>query len=905
MARPWLLGLLATVSLAAGDDVGLVRVGDPWHYLKVTSADASLAPQWRGPDFEVDAGRWKGGPGGFSFGGSTVEATGLYEFGNPARTALLRCDFDLAAPATVTWLILRADWSGGFVAWLNGVEFLRRDLPGDAGAPVDFDFLPEPRSRAGAVEIDVTAARSLLLAGRNTLAIQWHDSSAGGSASGLVVELLANFARGPTLQAAGPGRQTIVWRTPFPTTSRIEYGLTADLGSSVPAIETTAGHAAEITGLPPGAPCFYRVVCEREGETARSPVFSFRSLKANGPITFMLTADVGSGRVEQYAIARVLRDEAPDLVLMAGDLVYPGFTPARADFRWFSVYARQLLSTPFLVVAGNHDVLYGGANGFYDEFRMPANSVPAADHAAAGTGPQHYYSFDHGDAHFVGLYVPLMSGLFGLKPGSSQLAWLESDLAATDKPWKIVFLHHPLLSSGPHRYDDLDFNGVHDVLDLTRVLLPVLEAHGVQLVFSGHDHLYERLVPVRGVQCVISGGGGGTPYGSGTREPAGNRLWSRHHCVHVAIDGDSLTLRALDREGREFDRFHLQRTPLTGPVDRVTRHAPLIQPVGPPDGDGNFAGQKFDFAGEGLAGVAGAFASPGRLRVNVDSRNLYVGVEELALPEGDDLLLFLGVPGGDGVAVLDGLDSGDGPLSLGRLANLGFAPGFRPAVGCVLGDEFADATDRRFERPYRTVLAVPDDANLRLTEPASTGQGIFRLAPGFPEVPGTMLQQYNRSPQSEPVLIEQSANFIELAIPLRELGLTGESRLQIAGIVARCDPPATTPGGAGWLDRAWFGPRLDGGGFASTVLHAWEFQLPPLPLSLEARWIAEGAIELRWRAVPGRSYQLERAVDPEGGFQPVTTPDWPRVAATEDETWRLTPAPESGPARFFRLRELR
>lgn len=902
MPRRWTLGFFAIVSLTASDDLGLVRVGDSWRYRQVTSADADLNPRWREPDF--DAGSWREGPSGFSFGGSTVEATGLEGSGNDTRTVLLRRDFEVTNPDTVTWLLLRADWSGGFVAWLNGVELLRRDLPGNAGEPVEFDFIPEPRSRSGAEEIEATPARSLLRVGRNTLAVQWHDSSAGGSGSGLVLELLANFTRGPNLQAADAGRQTIVWKTPFPATSHVDYGLTPELGARVDAVETSAGHTAELTELIPGARYFYRVVSEHAGQTARSPIFSFHSLKESGPITFMVTADVGSGRTAQYAIAEVLRSAAPELVLIAGDLVYPGFTPARADFRWFSVYARQMVSTAFFVVAGNHDVLYGGAHGFYDEFRMPTNAVPATDHAAAGTGPQHFYSFDHGDAHFVGLYVPLMSGSLGLKVESAQLAWLESDLAAAAKPWKIVFLHHPLLSSGPHGFDDYNGNGVRDGLDLTRLLLPVFETHGVQLVFSGHDHLYERLVPVRGVHCVITGGGGGTVYGSGARAAAGSRISSQHHCVHVTLDGDLLTLRALDREGREFDRLYLQRTPLPSPLNPIQQHTPAVQPSTSPDGDGNYTGQTFDLEGEPLAGVAGAFANPGRLYVNVDARKLYVGVEELVLPEGDDLLLFLGAAEQAGAPRLDGLDTGVGPASLAELANLAFASGFRPTLGCVLGDEFADGTDRWFERPYRTELVVPETGNRRVTDAALLGQGIFRLTPGFPEVPGTLLQQFNRSPESVPVLIERSANFIELAIPLRELGLTSGSQLQIAGIVARRDPPPPVQGRGRWLDRAYFGPRVEGGGFAETVLHPWEIGLPSLPLALEVQRTPEGPIELRWRAVPGQSYQLETADDLQAPFLPVTSTEWPRTATSADEAWRLPLANADEPTRFYRLREL-
>ena len=102
-----------------------------------------------------------------------------------------------------------------------------------------------------------------------------------------------------------------------------------------------------------------------------------------------------------------------------------------------------------------------------------------------------------------------------------QEAWLERDLsAAARRPWKVVFLHGPLYGSSRHGGDEV----------IRRDLEPVLIRHGVDPVFSGHDHCYERTVPIEGVTYVVGGGGGKRLY------PAGENAWTaRSASVHHAV----------------------------------------------------------------------------------------------------------------------------------------------------------------------------------------------------------------------------------------------------------------------------------------------------------------------------------------------------------------------------------
>ena len=165
----------------------------------------------------------------------------------------------------------------------------------------------------------------------------------------------------------------------------------------------------------------------------------------------------------------------------------------------------------------------------HDAFVLPTNDVPPVLHPLAGTGPEHYYSFDHGDAHFAGLYAPLYFRGVELTPETAQYQWLEADLARSTKPWKFLFLHLPLMSSGPHADDDYNLNGLRDSQELADVLLPLARQHGVQMIFSGHDHAYERLHPVQGVHCVVTAGGGGSLYPLIALHPANAQFLYRWH----------------------------------------------------------------------------------------------------------------------------------------------------------------------------------------------------------------------------------------------------------------------------------------------------------------------------------------------------------------------------------------
>lgn len=553
--RHGLLGLfvLWTAFRALADDIALVGVGETWRYWY---AIAEPPAHWSAPQYS-DA-EWFQGDSGFgrSTWGENNLLTGL-ERGS--GSVYFRKEFTVADPTAVGSLTLRVDWQGGFVAYLNGREVVRRNVAGPPGSRVPFDTEAGPRYAGVAEDILLTGPEATLLTGRNVLAIQVHPIQGSPVEVVLVPELLANFTRGPYLQSVLSDQARVLWRTPLPQTGVVEWGTQPDLSDARRMPAPGIGNAQEVhlTGLTPGTRHYYRVRVEDQV----SPVFSFRTLPAQGDLDFVVLGDSGAGSSAQFDVARGLTRRAPDLAIHLGDIVYPHFTFGQTDTRCLSVYRQLFRTTPFYFTWGNHD-LYAGVEPFNAAFRQPTNNTPLSDHLAEGTRPEFYYSFDAGDAHFAVLFWPYSSQYY-MREGCPQLRWLEADLAASTKPWKFLCLHHPVNTSGGHRNDDYNFNRIPDRAEVAARLLPVAARSGVQLIFSGHDHNFERFHPIQQTHTVVTGGGGIILYGLVQLDPNSAAFQIRWHHSEVQIRQDQLRLVAVDRAGEAFDVLEFRRTPPT------------------------------------------------------------------------------------------------------------------------------------------------------------------------------------------------------------------------------------------------------------------------------------------------------------------------------------------------------
>jgi predicted phosphodiesterase len=339
-------------------------------------------------------------------------------------------------------------------------------------------------------------------------------------------------ARDQYVQNVSARSAVIAWISEEAGAGFVQYGETPELEHERGDGRTGKRHAVMLSGLRPGSRYYYRVAGAQK--TA-----SFRTApeEPDSGFTFAVVGDSGTGSKAQRAVADLLERMQPDLILHTGDVVYPKGDDADYDPKFFAPYRRIVESVPVFPSLGNHDVETKNGAPYLENFHLPRN-----DPKSMGR----YYSFDWGNAHFVALDSELYYDDGGGDP-ERQKAWLERDLGETRQPWKFVFFHRPPYSSSEHGSD----------LVVREDLEPILARHGVDVVFSGHDHDYERTVQIKGVTYVVTGGGGKDLYDAGESEwTAFSR--SAHHAVRVRVDGDRLRLEAVEPNDAVVDRLDLR-----------------------------------------------------------------------------------------------------------------------------------------------------------------------------------------------------------------------------------------------------------------------------------------------------------------------------------------------------------
>ena len=133
----------------------------------------------------------------------------------------------------------------------------------------------------------------------------------------------------------------------------------------------------------------------------------------------------------------------------------------------------------------------------------------------------------------------------------TQLQWLDERLGKSNADWKIVFLHHPLYTSGRYRNSSRAYRWA---------LEPILMRHNVDAVFSGHEHIYQRSQLQNGIQYFVSGGAGSLRRGDGVPAPYIARTYDEDfHFMLVEIQPDALHFEAISRTGEIIDAATLTR----------------------------------------------------------------------------------------------------------------------------------------------------------------------------------------------------------------------------------------------------------------------------------------------------------------------------------------------------------
>lgn len=249
----------------------------------------------------------------------------------------------------------------------------------------------------------------------------------------------------------------------------------------------------------------------------------------SGSVKFGVIGDTGTGDSAQYAVARQLvryYQAFPfPFVIMLGDNMYGADRPQDYETKFVAPYKALIdAKVEFHAALGNHD---DPNQRFYKPFNMGGNR---------------YNTFKKGNVRFFVLDSNYLD--------PEQVKWLEKELQASGSDWKIAYFHHPLYTTAARGPE----------VELRAILEPLFVKYGVDVVFSGHEHVYERIKPQQGIHYFTAGGAAKLREGD-TREGALTDVgYSKDRSfMLVEIDKDQMYFQTISRTGTTVDKGVIER----------------------------------------------------------------------------------------------------------------------------------------------------------------------------------------------------------------------------------------------------------------------------------------------------------------------------------------------------------
>jgi predicted MPP superfamily phosphohydrolase len=272
-----------------------------------------------------------------------------------------------------------------------------------------------------------------------------------------------------------------------------------------------------------------------------TPTWPQDSGAGKNSLTFAVMGDTGTGDEAQLAVANQMikeRGTAPfSFVLMLGDNIYESGDRKYIKPRFEDPYKELLdADVKFYAVLGNHDIIKGTEfQTNYRHFNM---------------GGKRYYHFTKGTESEKNLieFFALDSNLMTVE----QLKWLEEKLKDSKARWKVAFCHHSIYSSAR----------MHSpYLGLRKQLEPLYVKYGVNAVFSGHSHCYERVKPQKGVHYFTEGASGEIKRRTLNRKSplfaAGEDAVNSF--LTVQVTQEEMKVEAISADGKKIDSYTIKQ----------------------------------------------------------------------------------------------------------------------------------------------------------------------------------------------------------------------------------------------------------------------------------------------------------------------------------------------------------
>ena len=437
-----------------------------------------------------------------------------------------------------------------------------------------------------------------------------------------VLTFAAPITRAPYIQLATENSIHIVWRTQRSMDPVIRFGTSPDKlnqtctknqimvrrtkkdskGLSTPVLhsapDNTYQFEAKVSGLKSDTTYYYAVYDGDTRLTKNDASYRFRTHPVHGAkrdIYFWAVGDSGRGNKMQRDVHTAMvhynkkHNLTLDMYLHVGDMAYGSGKDPEFQANFFKIYESTLRNTVCWPAMGNHEGYTSrgktGIGPYYDAYITPtkgeAGGVPS--------GKESYYSYDYGRAHFI----VLNSHDLDRSPSAAMAQWLREDLAKTSlkkTDWLIAFWHHPPYTKGSH-----DSDKEKQLIEMREHIMPILESSGVDLVLTGHSHIYERsmlidgaydtpttaenhvlddgdgnpkgdgsykkspgLTPNQGTVQIVTGHGG-TGLRRGGYSPVMKRSILQNGSTLVQISGNILKTTMLNYRGEVVDEFQIDK----------------------------------------------------------------------------------------------------------------------------------------------------------------------------------------------------------------------------------------------------------------------------------------------------------------------------------------------------------
>jgi len=342
------------------------------------------------------------------------------------------------------------------------------------------------------------------------------------------------ISNGPYLSEPAGNSMSIRWESQVNADFTIEYGRSESYSKS--RVATLIGQKSNsflyevvLDKLKPGKRYFYRLMSDKETLTEGS----FKMAGSKSPITYAILGDSRSKPKIFSALTKLINETDPAAIIANGDLVAKGGSAEHWHSQFFAPSATMINHIPFLSAVGDHesDDVDGDSAKLFSYYLYPHKN-----------NMKLWFSYDIGDAHFIFLD-------WRYPDSKEMIDWFKRDVSSTDKKWKFVVLHR-----SPYNL------GGHHVSWGKNIWPDLFQDNRVDVVFSGHSHLYERYYPLRPKEpgkswavTYITTGGAGASLAESNRHPSLAYSESVNHFLKMTIDKNCIKIRAIRADGVVID----------------------------------------------------------------------------------------------------------------------------------------------------------------------------------------------------------------------------------------------------------------------------------------------------------------------------------------------------------------